>query len=133
VYYQVDQDGEWPSILGTHWKLEITDPTEADITFRHLDPAPEPHEGTFTHLDVDFSSYTLSDVNGQSDGAHGPWSGAASWHASVVPKNGYALGTQALLVYSPTGGTAGRGSVPISPGVPEAHDSSLRLEATDKI
>src|SRR5690606_41370291 len=36
VYYQVDQDGERPSILGTHWKLEITDPTEADITFRHL-------------------------------------------------------------------------------------------------
>lgn len=23
VYYQVDKDGEWPSILGTHWKLEI--------------------------------------------------------------------------------------------------------------
>ncbi len=23
VYYQVDKDGEWPSIMGTHWKLEI--------------------------------------------------------------------------------------------------------------
>lgn len=23
VYYQVHEDGEWPSIMGTHWKLEI--------------------------------------------------------------------------------------------------------------
>jgi hypothetical protein len=29
VYYQTDKNGEWPSIIGTHWKLEIGSETAA--------------------------------------------------------------------------------------------------------
>ena len=41
VYYQTDKKGEWPSIMGTHWKLDIKDAGNTDVvieTFGGADP-----------------------------------------------------------------------------------------------
>ncbi len=77
---------------------------------------------TVTHLDIDFSDYTLGDVAGQMGAVSGAWVAPSTWFGTVVSANGYVAGTQSLEVYR-TG--SGRGYVPL--------DSGLSLAAADKI
>ena len=76
-----------------------------------------------THLEVDFSGYTLGDVKGQSGSVSGDWIGGDYWTGTVVPVSG----TQALEVFSTAGSSSAtrRGSVPLG--------SSLSLASADKI
>lgn len=47
VYYQVDKSGEWPCIMGTHWKLEIGNSVdEAEQNFKNVSNQTE--NGVFT-------------------------------------------------------------------------------------
>ena len=76
-----------------------------------------------THLDVDFSDYTLGDVKGQSGTVSGDWIGGDYWTGTVVSVSEI----QALEVFSVDGSSSAtrRGSVPLG--------SSLSLESADKI
>ena len=59
-----------------------------------------PARADVTHLNVDFSNYTLGDVKGQSGGTvAGVWSAGSNWTGTVVNATGYVGGTQVLNGY----------------------------------
>ena len=65
-----------------------------------------PVRADVTHLDVDFSDYSLGNVAGQSQPVMGTWYDVASWTGTVVSTSGYVGGTKALEV-SGLGGKRG--------------------------
>jgi hypothetical protein len=133
VYYQVDEDGEWPSIKGTHWKIDILDTSASKVAFRHMEQVADLSRENLIHLNVDFSRYQLGSVKGQPEGTVAGWSGGDSWQGEVVSLNSDRAGIQALQVSSATGGASGRGSFPICPGAPQAPNQSLSLESAGKM
>lgn len=83
--------------------------------------------GAVSHLDVDFSSYLLGDVKGQSGGTGGAWTGGVAWSGQVVPFAGHSAGVQGLEVYRTAGSSAGRGSVALSGALPLVSDEKIYI------